>query len=285
MEHVGYYNGTIAPADELMIPALDRAVYFGDGCYEATTFTNRHMFAREDHFDRFYNSARLLEMPLPWSREELAAELQKVIDACDGSQGMLYWQASRGTAPRLHQYSVLELTPNLLAFAVPMEKITIGDKEARLISLEDKRFYYCNIKTLNLIPNVMCHDLVDRSGYDENVFYREGFGQKRVTEGAHSNILMIKDGVLTAPPADNLILPGVTLKHLFKLAPELGIRTARTPFTLEELAAADEIIVSSSGDLMWRGVELDGKPAGCKDPDTFFRLADAYRAYYEEETK
>ena len=62
MEYVGYYNGEIAPLEELKIPALDRAVYFGDGCYEATTFTNNTIFAIEDHLERFYRSCKLLKI-------------------------------------------------------------------------------------------------------------------------------------------------------------------------------------------------------------------------------
>ena len=81
MKYVGYYNGEIGPLEEMKIPMLDRAVYFGDGCYDATTFANNNIFAADDHLDRFYNSCKLLEIPFEMSREELRAELQKCIDA------------------------------------------------------------------------------------------------------------------------------------------------------------------------------------------------------------
>ena len=64
MKYVGYYNGEIGPLEEMKIPMLDRAVYFGDGCYDATTFANNNIFAADDHLDRFYNSCKLLEIPL-----------------------------------------------------------------------------------------------------------------------------------------------------------------------------------------------------------------------------
>ena len=81
MKYVGYYNGEIGPLEKMKIPMLDRAVYFGDGCYDATTFANNNIFAADDHLDRFYNSCKLLEIPFEMSREELRAELQKCIDA------------------------------------------------------------------------------------------------------------------------------------------------------------------------------------------------------------
>ena len=88
MKYVGYYNGELGALEEMKIPMLDRAVYFGDGCYDATTFANNHIFAAEDHLDRFYNSCKLLEIPFAMSREELRAELQKCIDANDMDHGM-----------------------------------------------------------------------------------------------------------------------------------------------------------------------------------------------------
>ena len=76
MKHVGYYNGEIGPLEEMKIPMLDRAVYFGDGCYDAAMFSNNRIFALEDHLDRFYNSCRLLEIPFDMEREALTKELQ-----------------------------------------------------------------------------------------------------------------------------------------------------------------------------------------------------------------
>ena len=250
MKYVGYYNGEIGPLEEMKIPMLDRAVYFGDGCYDATTFANNNIFAADDHLDRFYNSCKLLEIPFEMSREELRAELQKCIDANEVDHGMLYWQCSRGTTYRGHQFPPASVKPNLMIFTVPCDLIPF-DKTFRLISMEDTRFLHCNIKTLN----------------------------------AHSNILIIKDGVLCTPPRDNLILPGITLKHLLMLAEKNGIPTSEAPFTMQELADADEIIVSSSGGLCIQAVELDGKPIGGKDPKTLKTLQDAYAEFYAEDTK
>ena len=182
MKYVGYYNGEIGPLEEMKIPMLDRAVYFGDGCYDATTFANNNIFAADDHLDRFYNSCKLLEIPFEMSREELRAELQKCIDANEIDHGMLYWQCSRGTTYRGHQFPPASVKPNLMICTVPCDLIPF-DKTFRLISMEDTRFLHCNIKTLNLIPSVIAYQRCIEQGCQETVFHRgergHGLQQRR----------------------------------------------------------------------------------------------------------
>ena len=272
MKHVGYYNGEIGPLEEMKIPMLDRAVYFGDGCYDAAMFSNNRIFALEDHLDRFYNSCRLLEIPFNMEREALTKELQKCIDANELSEGMIYWQCSRGTYYRSHNFPPETVKPNLMIFTVPDEIVPM-DTTYKLISMEDTRFLHCNIKTLNLIPSVIAYQRCIEAGCQETLFHRQG----RVTECAHSNVLILKDGTLHTPPRDNLILPGITLKHLIILAKENNIPVIEAPFSMDELKNADEIIISNSGAFCIRADELDGKPIGGKDPKTLKILQDAYR--------
>ena len=279
MNQVGYYNGTLAPLDELMIPATDRALYFGDGCYDATTFKNNVAFALEDHLDRFYNSCRLLEIDFPLKREQLKEKLYQVIDANEVDTGLLYWQTSRGSGLRNHLFPE-DSQPNLLIFTAPYG-LTPFDAEFKLISREDTRFLHCNIKTLNLLPSVIASQRAKEAGCQEVVFHRG----ERVTECGHSNILILKDGVLHSAPRDNLILPGITLKHLLELAKENGIPTVEEPFTMDELRNADEVIVSSSSCLGIRAVELDGQPVGGKDLATLKTLQEAYAKKYEAAVK
>ena len=279
MKYVGYYNGEIGPLEEMKIPMLDRAVYFGDGCYDATTFANNNIFAADDHLDRFYNSCKLLEIPFEMSREELRAELQKCIDANEVDHGMLYWQCSRGTTYRGHQFPPASVKPNLMIFTVPCDLIPF-DKTFRLISMEDTRFLHCNIKTLNLIPSVIAAQKTKEAGCDEAVFHRGD----RVTECAHSNVHIIKNGVFMTAPADHLILPGIARAHLIKTAKMLNIPVDETPFTVDELMHADEVIVSSSGSFCLAASEVDGKPVGGKAPELLKKLQDALVEDYIRET-
>lgn len=274
MKRVGYYNGEIAPVEELKIPVLDRAYYFGDGVYDATSVANGQAFALEEHIDRFYNSCRLLEIDFPMTKEALAEELVKVVKEFDGENGLLYWQASRGTAYRGHKYPDADVKPNLMIMLNPINPAPM-EKKVNLITMEDTRYFHCNIKTLNLIPNVMAAQKAESIGCDETIFHRG----ERVTECAHSNVSIIKDGVLRTAPCDNLILPGITRKHMIELAHELNIPVLEEPFTVSELFDADEVIVSRSGALCHAAETIDGKPVGGKAPEILDKL---YQAYYKK---
>ena len=277
---VGYYNGEIGPLEEMKVPMGDRALYFGDGIYEATCAANRVPFAIEDHLDRMYNSLRLLEIPFKMEREQVKAELQKVIDAAEDSPiHFLYWQVSRGVAPRNHVFPGGEVEPALMAYVKP-HTMKPMDVPYKLISLEDNRFKLCNIKTLNLIPSVLANQRAAEAGCDEAVLHRGS----RVTECAHSNISILKDGVLRTAPTDELILPGITRKHLLALAKEHGIPVLEEPFSMVELMNADEIIVTSSSALCMKVESIDGIPVGGKDPQHIQLLQDAYLAKFQQET-
>jgi len=104
-----------------------------------------------------------------------------------------------------------------------------------------------------------------------------------VTECSHSNVHIIKDGVLKTAPCDNLILPGIVRMHILELCRELGIEVIEEPFTVEEMFAADEIFFSSSSALTSRVCEIDGKPVGMKDEKTFAAIRDAYQALVKKE--
>lgn len=280
MKDIAYYNGKIGRIDEVQAPITDRGFYFGDGVYDAAMVRNKKIFALDDHLDRFYNSLSLLRIEPPMERSELAATLNDLVSRLDSdAPHMLYWQSTRAAAHRKHAFPAgAKATLMAFAEACPLDR---HDHPYKLITVEDTRFLHCNIKTLNLIPSVIAYQRCIEQGCQETVFHRG----ERVTECAHSNILIIKDGVLCTPPRDNLILPGITLKHLLMLAEKNGIPTSEAPFTMQELADADEIIVSSSGGLCIQAVELDGKPIGGKDPKTLKTLQDAYAEFYAEDTK
>ena len=278
-KNVGYYNGELGPLEEMKVPMGDRALYFGDGIYEATCVANRVPFAMDDHLDRMYNSLRLLEIPFQKDRDWVKAELQKVIDAAEDSPiHFLYWQISRGICPRNHPFPK-DVEPTFMAYVKPHTMKSM-DKPYKLISLEDIRFKLCNIKTLNLIPSVLANQRAAERGCDEAVLHRGS----RVTECAHSNISILENGVLRTAPTDELILPGITRKHLLALATENGIPTSETPFSMVELMNADEIIVTSSSALCMKVESIDSIPVGGKDPERLKLLQDAYLAKFQRET-
>lgn len=277
MKNIGYYNGESGPIEEMRIPMGDRAAYFGDGVYDVTYAVNHTIFAIEDHLDRFYRSLGKLKIPPPMGREALAATLRKMVDRVDDFESLqVYWQASRGTALRNHVFP--ENTASNLMIMIVQEPLTPIRQRFRAVTVEDSRFFHCDIKTLNLIPNVMAAQKAKEAGCDEAIFHR-GF---IVTECAHSNVSILQNGVFRTAPLSNLILPGTARKHLVALARREGIPVEETAFTLEEMMDADEIVFHSSGTLCNAFDEIDGRAVGGKAPELLRHLQDAAVCQLEE---
>lgn len=270
MEAYGSYNGTLKPLRELNAPVLDRAMYFGDGCYEAVLVSHGMGVALDFHLERFQNSLALLKIPFPLTRKELKNELFRCVAATEADEVLLYWQCTRGTARRTHTFPE-NTPPNLLIMATP-KRIEAPSVEMKLISVTDVRFSLCHIKTLNLIPNVLAAEEAKQKGAEEAIFVRDGF----VTEGTHTNVHLLKDGTLHTHPLNEHILPGVTRRVLLELCKQNGIPIVEQPFTLSDLKAADEVLITSSGLHVSRAVFLDGLPVGNRDAALYRRLSDLY---------
>ncbi|MGN1419513.1 MAG: aminotransferase class IV [Acutalibacteraceae bacterium] len=269
MKNLGYYNGKFDEIENMVIPMNDRVSYFGDGVYDATYSRNYKIFALDEHIDRFFNSAALLKINLGMTKDEMKALLNDMVSKMDSGNQFVYWQATRGTGNRNHVFPEGDAKANIW---ITLTEKDIVDTYAKikLTTMEDTRFFHCNIKTLNLIPSVMASQRAKELGCDETVFHRGD----RVTECAHSNVSIIKDGIFKTAPTDHLILPGIARAHLIKACKKLGIGVDEYPFTLEELYDADEIIVSSSGSLCLAAEEIDGKPCGGKAPELLKKIQD-----------
>ncbi len=269
MENLGYYNGRYGPIEEMTIPMNDRVSWFGDGVYDATYSRNHIIYNLKEHIDRFFSSAAQLGIVIPHSREELAELLCEMVRKVKDGEQFVYWQVTRGTAMRSHAFPTPAGPGNMWITLTP-KKVRDTYKKIKLITRPDTRFLHCNIKTLNLIPAVMASAAAATAGCDEAVFHREG----RVTECAHSNVHILKDGIFRTAPTDNLILPGVARANLIKYCGQLGIPVAKTPFTLAELMSADEVIVSSSGSFCVAASEVDRIPVGGRAPELLKSLQD-----------
>ena len=278
MKTLGYYNGKYGELDEMTVPMNDRVCWFGDGVYDAGLCRNYKIFAIDEHIDRFFNSAGLIKIQMPVTKQELKDLLNEMVRKMDTGNLFVYYQVTRGAGRRKHIFT--EGSGNLWITLTPAE-LGDGSKPIQLITTEDTRFFHCNIKTLNLIPTVMAAQKAQEAGCQESVFYRPG---GRVTECAHSNISILKDGVLRTAPTDELILPGITRKHLLALAREHGIPTLEEPFSMVELMNADEAIVTSSSALCMRVESIDHIPVGGKDPQRIKLLQDAYLEKFRRET-
>ncbi len=269
MERIAYYNGTIGAPEELTIPFLDRVCFFGDGVYEATAYANGHIFLLEEHLDRFYRSAAAIGIEIPHTRQELTEILYDVATRVTGRHNVLYFQVTRGTAPRNHAFPKGDVKANLWIMVTP-KVFRDYTTPIALTEMEDKRFLYCNVKTLNLLPSVLAAQKAEENGCYECVLHRGDI----VTEGSHSNISILKDGVLYTHPNDEYILPGIAKNHLFLACRAMGIPVVQEAFTLDDLRAADEVLVTSSTNHISYANLFCGQPVGCKAQDTVKQLRD-----------
>lgn len=289
LKNLGYYNGKYDTIDKISIPMTDRVCWFGDGVYEATPARNGVIFCLDEHIDRFFNSAEFVKIKIPYSKNELKLLLQSMVSKVDVSEtdgeALIYWQITRGAdIPRAHAFP--KDCPARLWITVTPRRLPDVHREASVISHEDIRFFICNIKTLCLLPNVLASEEAARVGAEECIFYRpEANGIKnRVTEGSHSNVHCIKDGVLYTAPLDNLILPGIARKNIIKCCKNLEIPVKEEPFSLDFLRSADEVIFSSSSNLCIVATALDGKPIGGKARTLLRELQDALLNDYLSKT-
>ena len=278
MKTLGYYNGKYGELEEMSIPMNDRVCWFGDGVYDAGPSRNYKIFAIDEHIDRFFNSAGLLDIEMPVTKEELKELLQEMVNKMDTGDLFVYYQVTRGTGVRDHAYT--KGPGNLWIMLKPAE-ISDGIEPIKLITVEDTRFLHCNIKTLNLIPSCVATEKAKKAGCQEAVFYRAG---GRVTECAHSNVHIIKDGKLVTAPTDNLILPGIARAPLIRMCKKLGIPVSETPYTLKELFEAEEVLVTSSSNLCLHACEIDGKPVGGKNPELLEKIRAALLGEFYEKT-
>ena len=274
MKTLGYYNGIFDELDRMSVPMLDRAGYFGDGVYDVTYSRNYRIYALDEHIDHFFESASLIQITPSFSKQELKEILQSLVQKMDSGDLWVYFQISRSTDMRSHAFPA-NPKPNLWVMLKPA-MIRDTYLPMRCISMEDTRFQHCNVKSLNLLPNVLATQAATAAGMDECILHRGD----TVTECAHSNLSILKNGVLITHPADQWIYAGTGRAHLIAECRRREIPVEERTYTMEELWNADEVLVTSASALCVPVVELDGKPLGGKAPLTVRMLQDALLKEY-----
>lgn len=267
MKNLGYYNGLCDEIENISIPMSDRVCFFGDGIYDATYSRNYNIFSLDEHIDRFYNSAKLLEIELPYSKSDMKELLNDMVKKMDTGENFVYFQATRGSSSVRNHVFPCDTKANIWINIYHKEILDLK-KRVQLITMEDTRFLHCNIKTLNLIPAVIASQRAKEAGCFETVFHRNG----RVTECAHSNVHIIKDNTLITAPTDNLILPGIARRHIIESCKKMNVPVLEEPFNLEQLFDADEVLVSSAGALCLVADQIDGKVVGGKATELIEKL-------------
>ena len=258
MEGYAYYNGKIGKCRDISIPLTDRLIYFGDGIYEVMIGRSNMLFLPEDHIDRLFFGINELNIYCAFSKDDLISLIYRLINISGYESYMIYISVSRDADERTHSY--IDCTSANLLIIIKEFSLSKSDG-LKLITLNDDRYNYCHIKTVNLLPSVIAATKAQIAGCDEAVFIRGGI----VTECAHSNIFIIKNETLITHPISSSILPGVTRKHLIKIAGELGVPVIERGFTKSELMTSDEVIVTSTTKFANEAKIIDGHFVGGKN--------------------
>jgi len=285
METVAYYNGKISEVADMMVPLTDRGMLFGDGIYEATMAQHQTIFALAEHLVRFKQNLAAVMITPTWTDETLTNLLYDLLSRVDNESYMVYWQATRGTGPRQHHFPT-NAKPNLMVMITPMSMSRERQTRAYQVRSElDVRSGLADIKTINLLPNVLAAQRAQAEGVDETIFYRlDANHQEIVTEGSKTNVHFIKAGQLITAPLDQRILPGIAREHLLTVAQRLGISVVERYFTITELKQADEVFITSSTLMAGRVQQIDHEPVGYQDEQHFKQLQTQLLAEWEAET-
>jgi D-alanine transaminase len=269
-----YLNGALTPLSEARIPVLDRGFIFGDGIYDVVPLYGKKGFRTKEHIARLFRSMAMIGIPNPHTDEEWRALINQVVEANGLTDQLIYIQVTRGVAKRAHAFPK-EVTPTVFIMTnplvLPSEKVR--SEGVACVTIEDKRWLNCQIKATSLLGNILAAQHAAEEGVLESIQFRDDF----LTEGSSSNIWVVKDGVLLAPPKDNLILEGIRYGLLEELCVEQGIRFEARKISRDEVFAADEVMVSSASKELLPVVKIDGKHISNGKPGPVFGIL--YAAY------
>ncbi|ALF11097.1 D-amino-acid transaminase [Parageobacillus thermoglucosidasius] len=251
-------NDSIISREDLTIDLEDRGYQFGDGIYEVVRIYERQLFEWEAHAKRLEYSAKELMISLPVRIEELYQNLLKLIKKSSVSVGYVYIQVTRGTAPRAHGFPE-NCKPNLIAYAREMARPLMKMKNGvRAVTADDIRWLRVDIKSLNLLGNVLAKQKAIEAKAEEAILIRNGI----VTEGSSSNVFAIREGKCFTHPANHYILNGITRQLVLRLLNEIGVAVEEIPITKEELFEMDEIFITSTIHEICPVIEIDGVKIG-----------------------
>ncbi|MFZ6842969.1 D-amino acid aminotransferase [Undibacterium sp. RuTC16W] len=269
-----YLNGSLTPLSDAKIPVLDRGFIFGDGIYEVIPVYGRKMFRADQHLARLFRSLAAIGIPNPHDRASWLALIAQVMDAHPADDQMVYLQVTRGVAKRAHAFPQ-EVVPTVFIMTNPivLPSDAVRAKGVTCVSMEDKRWLRCEIKSISLLGNVLAAQNAAEHGATESIQFRDGF----LTEASASNVWIVKGGVLSGPPKDNLILEGIRYGLIEELCAANGIDLQARKITREEVFAADEVLLSSATKEVLAVVKLDEQTIGKGVPGPIYQTL--YAAY------
>jgi D-alanine transaminase len=271
---VAFINGAFVPLAEAKVSIEDRGFQFGDGVYEVIRTYKGRPFALDTHLARLDRSATALDLTQPYSCAEWIDYIQEGIRLAAYPESKIYLQVTRGVAPRDHAYSA-EATPTVVMTVRefhPLDR-SIQATGVDAMTTEDIRWGRCDIKSLNLIANVLARQQVKQAKVFEALFVKAGL----VTEGAVSNVMVVQRGTIVTAPEGPRILSGVTRAVVLSLALSEGLPVQERFISHADLYETDEVFLTGTTVEVLAVVRIDGKAIGDGRPGPITRrLAAAF---------
>ena len=263
MPDIGFLNGAFMPLDEVKVSIEDRGFQFGDGVYEVVRTYGGVPFQLDAHLERLERSAHAIHLSMPARSTGWKDWVLEGIKRSGYSECKVYVQVTRGVAPRDH------LFPNRV---VPTIVISIREMRALgpmlrrtgvvVVTMEDLRWGRCDIKSINLLPNVLARQRALEAGAFEAILIRRGM----VTEGAVSNVMIVREGRVITSPEGAHILSGVTRRLVVDQARKAGISVEERDMSLEEFRCAEEVFLTGTTVEVLPVVRVDDAPVGNGHP-------------------
>lgn len=259
MPELAYINGNIMEIGSAVVPIEDRGYQFGDAVYEFIASYNGRLCFMEAHLDRLMRSMQGLAFP-PMDRGDIRSAVLTLFEKAEIPRAGLYMQISRGISPRNHPFP--EAAPVQFVMTIrPVEEKprSMREKGASAITVEDIRWGRCDLKTVQLLPNVLAKQKAVEAGVFDAIFVTpEGV----VREATSSNLAVVKNGALITHPLTPNILPGITRMVILDICQKFGIPVEERFFKTDALYGADEAFLTGTITEVLPIVTVDGKTIG-----------------------
>jgi D-alanine transaminase len=279
MPDIAYVNGRFGPLADAVVSIEDRGYQFGDGVYEVIRTYQGHPFALEAHIQRLERSARALSLSSVHTPAEWASLVREGLKRSEFPETKIYLQVTRGRAARDHPFPDGVAPTTVLTFRElrPLEA-ALYQAGVKAITIDDVRWGRCDIKSINLLPNVLARQQAKEAGAFEAILVRKG----EVTEGSVSNVAVVRNGTIHTAPEGNTILSGVTRALVLELAKKEGIPVIESAVSRDDLRTAAEVFLTGTTVEVLSVVEVDGKAIDSGRPGPVSRLLSArWRALVE----
>jgi D-alanine transaminase len=266
----------IVPYEKLEPVYLDRAFYFGDGVYEVLRSYNGRIFALEDHLKRFSNSLAAIGIDTV-DINNVRARVLEAFEKAHISNARIYFHITRGSAPRSHNWAD-NIKPNFFMTVTALGDDSKAKADGIAVStFPDWRWRRCDIKSLNLLANVLARRDAAKKGCEEAILVDEnGF----ITEGAGSSFLAVLNGMLQTAPLTSNILPSITRDYVLRAAKAIDMPVVEKPMTVGRARKASELFLAVTTKDIVPVVKFDDTVIADSKPGQYTKtLIEQFRKY------